>query len=104
MYHHRYGPSGRLVQSLRHAGVGTAQKMLFLYVCHRSGQSCKCELCKRGRCLADGFSSDSDGAVEMWKLDGDKEPARKTRKLQQQRSTVSTELDSEDDSKNAVLA
>ena len=54
--------------------------------------------------MADGFPSDSDGAVEVWKLGGDKEPARKTRKLQQQRSTVGPELDPEDDSQKARLA
>ena len=54
------------MQSLVHGGVGTRQRRLFLYVCHRSGLSCVCFLCRRGRSLADGYSSDSDAAVELW--------------------------------------
>ena len=89
------------MQSLLHGGCGTALKILSLYVCHRSGQTCVRSLCKQGRLLADGYSPNSDTVIELWsrqqKAAEETEPAAKKarRALAPQRSNASTELDND---------
>ena len=53
-----------LTNDEKKGGVGTAQPMLFLYLCHGSTIKCGCQYCRSGRRVAFGDSESSD--PEPW--------------------------------------